>query len=89
MVEINREDFEGMEHGKKEGLLFDNLCGVETALRELKQSVDDLAKSPWRMAIPPISWKAIGAFSVVMALIIKGDVDKAFKLIGLMFGFGG
>lgn len=88
MVEINREGFRGMTQDKKEDLLFDSVCGTEAALKELTSKVDLLLKSPWRMAIPPVSWKAIGGFTIVMALIIKGDLDKAFKLISVLLGVG-
>jgi hypothetical protein len=86
MVDINREQFLGMEQQAKNELLFDNVCGTEEALRELSSKMDLLLKSPWRMAIPPVSWKAIGVFLVIMALIISGDVDRAFKVIALLFG---
>lgn len=89
MVEINRDEFQGIDDPvKRDLLLFDNTCGVQKTLSDLKSSVDTLVKSPWRMAIPPVSWRAIGGFAIVMALIIKGDVDKAFKLIGVLFGLG-
>ena len=88
MVDINRDQFCGMDQAKKDELLFDNICGTESVLHELTGKVDQLLKSPWRMAIPPVSWRAIAGFTIIMALIIKGDVDKAFKLIGLLLGLG-
>lgn len=89
MVEINRDGFQGIDDPmERDLLLFDNTCGVQGTLKDLKESVDTLAKSPWRMAIPPISWKAIGGFMIIMALIIRGDIDKAFKLLGTLLGVG-
>jgi len=38
------------------------------------------------MAIPPVSIKALGMFVIIMALIIKGDLQTAIKLIGALFG---
>lgn len=89
MPDINRNQFCGMPQKDKDDLLFDNICGTEKALKDLSDKVDLLLKSPWRMAIPPVSYKALAGFTIIMALIIKGDVDKAFKVIGLILGIGG
>ena len=88
MVDINKEDFDTLPQESKNNVLFDGQCGVEQALKDLKASVDVLVKSPWRMAIPPVSWKAIGGFVLVLALIIRGDADKALKLLGALLGIG-
>jgi hypothetical protein len=88
MVDINKEQFMGMEQGKKEELLFDNICGTETALRELTNKVDALLKSPWRMAVPPVSWKSIAVFVLALAAILKGDVGAFGKLLGAVIGIG-
>lgn len=86
MVEINCDEFKGLPQDKKEDLLFNNICGTQEALKDLTDKVDLLLKSPWRMAIPPVSWKAVGGFAIIMALIIKGDVATALKIIGVLFG---
>jgi hypothetical protein len=41
------------------------------------------------MAIPPVSWKALGGFCVVMALIITGDAEGAINAVKSFFGLGG
>ncbi len=89
MVEFNKEQFCSMPQDRKDEFLFNNLCGTETALKELSSKVDLLLKSPWRLALPPVSWKAIGTFIIILAFILRGDADKAFKLIALIFGIGG
>lgn len=89
MPGINKDQFCGMPQKDKDDLLFENICGTEAALKDLNEKVDQLLKSPWRMAIPPVSYKAIAGFIIVMTLIVRGDVDRAFKILGLFLGIGG
>ena len=85
-MEINGEDFGSMTPERQTEVLFKNMCGVEVAVKDLTEKVDLLLRSPWRMAIPPVSWKYLGMFLIAMALIIKGDVATAFRVLGALFG---
>lgn len=86
MVEIGREQFDCMTIEAKVDLLFDVISRVEPEVKSANCKLDSLLKSPWRMAIPPVSIKALGMFVIIMALIIKGDLTSAIKLIGALFG---
>ena len=86
MVEIGREQFDCMTIEAKVDLLFDVISRLEPEMKSANGKLDSLLVSPWRMAIPPVSMKAVGVFIVVLALIIKGDLQTAIKLIGALFG---
>lgn len=86
MVEIGREQFDCMTIEAKVDLLFDVISRLEPEMKSANGKLDSLLVSPWRMAIPPVSMKAVGAFIVILALIIKGDLSTAIKLIGAFFG---
>lgn len=86
MVEIGREQFDCMTIEAKVDLLFDVISRLEPEMKSANGKLDSLLASPWRMAIPPVSMKAVGAFIVILALIIKGDLQTAIKLIGALFG---
>lgn len=86
MVEIGREQFDCMNTEAKIDLLFDVISRVEPEVKSANCKLDSLLKSPWRMAIPPVSMKAVGGFVLILALIIKGDLQTAIKLIGALFG---
>ena len=86
MVEINREVFEGMPPEEQSKVLFDSICRMEPVVVAIKADMDKLLASPWRMAIPPVSWKYLGMFVIALALIIKGDVATAFRVLGALFG---
>ena len=86
MVEIGREQFDCMSTEAKIDLLFDVVSRVEPEVKSANAKLDDLLKSPWRMAIPPVSMKAVGGFVLILVLILKGDLQTAIKLIGALFG---
>ena len=86
MVEIGPEQFDCMDMEARVDLLFKVVSKLEPEMKSANGKLDDLLKSPWRMAIPPVSMKAVGAFIVILALIIKGDLQTAIKLIGALFG---
>lgn len=87
-MDINKDQFMGMDRDGKDDLLFDNVCGTASALRELTGKVDQLLKSPWRMAIPPVSWRGMALFVLALAAIIKGDLNTFGKILGALFGLG-
>lgn len=66
--------------------LFDAISELESQVKAMNIKLDGLLRSPWRMAIPPVSIKALGMFVIIMALIIKGDLTSAIKLVGALFG---
>ena len=66
--------------------LFEAISELEPQVKATNVKLDELLKSPWRMAIPPVSIKALGMFVIIMALIIKGDLTSAIKLVGALFG---
>lgn len=86
MVEIKREQFDELPPECKMDTLFEFVNSLEVQVKAANSKLDDLLKSPWRMAIPPVSIKALGVFVIIMALILKGDVATAVKLIGALFG---
>ena len=86
MVEINKDVFDGMPPERQVEVLFDAICRMEPVVVEIKDGMDKLLASPWRMAIPPVSWKYLGMFVIALALIIKGDVATAFRVLGALFG---
>jgi hypothetical protein len=87
MVEINRDGFQGINDPMERDLiLFDNCCESQKTLKEIKDAVETLARSPWRMAVPPVSWKAIGVFFLLLTAVIKGDVATVGKLISTILG---
>lgn len=85
-MEIKRDQFDTMTPEAKVDLLFDAVSRIEPDVRSANAKLDDLLKSPWRMAIPPVSMKAVGGFVLILTLIIKGDLQTAIKLIGALFG---
>lgn len=86
MVEISREQFAEVPEESQIEMLFAAVSRLEVSQRECCDKLDILMKSPWRMAIPPVSWKYLGLFSLAMAAIIKGDVTLFSKLLSAIFG---
>ncbi len=88
-MEINGQSFEGMSLKEQLRTLYGNVDDVLRRQESMEGKVDDLLRSPWRMAIPPVSWKALGGFCIVMALIITGDAEGAINAVKSFFGIGG
>lgn len=90
-VELNGKTFECIDDPvERDKILFQNISSLkencEKRFPVIEQKLDELLASPWRMAIPPVSMKALALFLLAMALIITGNVDKALRLIGGLFG---
>jgi hypothetical protein len=86
MVEISHECFGDIPEKSQIEVLFETVTRMEKVQAEDHQAIAALAKSPWRMAIPPVSWKYLGLFTLAMAAIIKGDMTLFGKLINALFG---
>jgi hypothetical protein len=86
MPEMKREQFDCMPPEAKMDALFEAISELEPQVKAMNIKLDGLLRSPWRMAIPPISMKALGLFVIIMALIVKGDLASAIKLIGALLG---
>lgn len=90
-VELNGKTFECIDDPvERDKILFQNISALkencEARFPAIESKLDEILKSPWRLAIPPVSMKAIGLFLIVMALILTGNVERALKLVGLALG---
>ncbi len=88
-MEINGTAFETLELEQKFRTLFANVEEIGQKQESMDEKLDALLESPWRMAIPPVSWKAIGIFTLVLVAIARGDLATFGKLIGTLMGIGG
>ena len=90
-VELNGKTFECIDDSvERDKILFQNISALkencEQRFPAIESKLDELLQSPWRLAIPPVSMKAIGIFLITMALILTGNVEKALKLFGAVLG---
>ena len=88
-MEINGKAFEALELDQKFRTLFTNVEEMYQRQESMDVKLDTLLGSPWRMAIPPVSWKAIGVFTLALVAIARGDLATFGKLIGTLVGIGG
>ena len=88
-MEINGQSFEGMSLKEQLRTLFANVEEIGQKQESMDEKLDALLESPWRMVIPPVSWKAIGIFTLALVAIARGDLATFGKLIGTLMGIGG
>lgn len=88
-MEINGKAFETLELEQKFRTLFANVEEIGKKQESMDEKLDALLESPWRMVIPPVSWKAIGIFTLALVAIARGDLATFGKLIGTLMGIGG
>lgn len=88
-MEINGKAFETLNPEERFRTLFHNVEQMNQRQESMDEKLDALLKSPWRMAIPPVSWKALGIFTLALVAIARGDLATFGKLIGTLMGIGG
>lgn len=88
-MEINGKTFETLELDQKFRTLFSNVEEMYQRQEGMDVKLDTLLGSPWRMAIPPVSWRALGIFTLALVAIARGDLATFGKLIGTLVGIGG
>jgi hypothetical protein len=69
-MELTTDDFEGLSQDKQIKKLYDNQVKLEGMVSGMCEKIDQLLKSPWRMAQPMVKWGIGGA--VIITGILKG-----------------
>ncbi len=69
-MELTTDDFESLSQDKQVKKLYDNQVRLEGMVSGMCEKIDQLLKSPWRLAQPMVKWCIGGA--VLIIGILKG-----------------